>query len=200
MKGAVTGLCRIGPSRPSPRGPAPGPALRQGHEQHAAAGSTGVDPALPEGARVRHRHQGPEGARPGRAQCTRALNLRLRPQDHLGAAEERDRARRSPAPSPRHPRPGWCGRRCTGVARQAIAPSRAVPRKLRLQLDGGEAARALRQGGHAAVAAARVGQRDHRGGMQEAVGRDQASLAPPCRLSTDSELTVRFPRRASPGR
>ncbi len=40
-----------------------------------------------------------------------------------------------------------------------------------LQLDGGEAAGAVRQRGHAAVAAGGVQQGDDRGGVQETVGR-----------------------------
>jgi len=47
--------------------------------------------------------------------------------------------------------------------------------EVRLELDGGKAAGALRERGDAAVAAARIGERDHRGGVQKAIRRHHFS-------------------------
>src|SRR5437773_11238774 len=89
----------------------------------------------------------------------------LGPQNHLRAAEERDPSPASLDTNRRIPdlrgAPQMHGRRA--------ADDRAIARgaeEVGFELDGGEAARALRQARHAAVAAARVGERDARSDMQ----------------------------------
>src|SRR2546425_11921410 len=92
----------------------------------------------------------------------------LGPQNHLRAAKDRD-ARAAPFEA-------YCGipylRGAAQMHGRRAADDRAIAcgaEEVRLELYGGEAARALRQARHAAVAAARVGERDDRGGMQIAV-------------------------------
>src|SRR5436190_7118733 len=94
----------------------------------------------------------------------------LWPEDHLRAPKERDRG--AAFLNADHCVPDL--RRAAKVHGGGAAENRAVSRgaeEVRLQLEGGEAARALRQVRDAAVAAARVRERDHRRGVQEAVGR-----------------------------
>ena len=71
---------------------------------------------------------------------------------------------------------------CTGRALATIVPSRAVREEVRLELDRREVLRALGQVRDASEAGRGVGQRDHRGRVQVAVGREQ--------LRPDVELGV----------
>src|SRR5881394_2819481 len=94
--------------------------------------------------------------------------FRILPQNHLGAPEEGN-----------HLAVGLIGDHCVPdlsrpaeVRRRCPAADRALTggaEEVRLELYGGEAARAFRKAGEAAVATARVGERDHRCGVQVAV-------------------------------
>ena len=126
--------------------------------------------------------------------------FRILPQNHLGAAEERDPSLRcaSFVTTASHT---WVVRpRCTGVARHRIAPSRAVPRKLAFSSMVVKPFAPSGSARHAAVAAARVGERDDRGRVQVAVRRHHALVAPPCGSPPVRVLTVRISTPTGPGR
>src|SRR5256885_17076112 len=94
-----------------------------------------------------------------RIEACPAMGCLLWPEPHLRAAEGGD-ARPAPFDADRGV-PDLRG--APEVQRRRAADNRALARRAEevgLQLDGGEAARAFGQRGDAAVAAARVGQRD----------------------------------------
>ncbi len=97
----------------------------------------------------------------------------LGPEHHLRAAEEGD----APGRRGYYGVPYLGGPAQVQGARPALDdPFTCGAEEIRLQLDGREASRALRQERHATVAAARIRQGDHCGGVQEAVRRHD--LAP----------------------
>ena len=84
--------------------------------------------------------------------------------------------------------------RCTGLATHVSVPSRAVPRKLALELDRREIVGACRQVRDAAVAARGVGERDDGRRVQVAVRREQ--LGPDVELGDEQALLDRHHAKA----